>query len=299
MSLKNFNKIKKSIIFILNHPLVIGERSIAIFRYLKFHILSRINNKIRKISFIEGTTLLIKRDLSGAASNYFTHISDFEEMLFMLHLLKSNKLFYDVGSNIGTWSILASGVVGCNSIAIEPIKETYMQLLKNIEINKINKKVKTYNFALGGESDLVKMSNNYGALNRVVENEEAFEFVEIFKLDHIAKKQYPNLIKIDVEGYEMEVINGAEETLLSQNIEAVIIELNGHSIKYGYSDTKINNKLLSLGFMPISYNPFKREIIKLDSYNINSHNTIYIKDYSFIREQLESSQYYQIGKYKI
>ena len=40
-------------------------------------------------------------------------------------------------------------------------------------------------------------------------------------------EQCPSLIKIDVEGYENEVINGAEKTLENQSLKAIIIELNG------------------------------------------------------------------------
>ena len=55
-----------------------------------------------------------------------------------------------------------------------------------------------------------------------------------------------DLIKIDVEGYEMNVLKGAEQTLSTTNF--LMIELNGNSKKYGSSNTKIEKYLKEIGF---------------------------------------------------
>jgi hypothetical protein len=55
-----------------------------------------------------------------------------------------------------------------------------------------------------------------------------------------------DLIKIDVEGYEMNVLKGAEQTLSTTNF--LMIELNGNSKKYGSSNAKIEKYLKEIGF---------------------------------------------------
>ena len=97
-------------------------------------------------------------------------MADFEEMSFLLHLLKSDDVFYDIGSNVGAYTILASGVIGCQTIAIEPVKGTYDQLIKNIDLNQIGKEVVTYNIALGKDEGTAYISKNKGALNRIRDN---------------------------------------------------------------------------------------------------------------------------------
>tara|TARA_B100001250_G_scaffold413708_1_gene448742 strand:- start:6489 stop:7379 length:891 start_codon:yes stop_codon:yes gene_type:complete len=289
-----FNSIK----FIINHPLVYGERFNAILRYIKFHVLTRIKNTKRKISFVNGTMLIIKRDLSGASTNYFTYLADFEEMMFMLHVLRSDNLFFDIGSNIGSWTILASGVVGSKSVSIEPIKESYYQLIDNINLNNLNEKVTLYNIALGSKDCDIKMSKQYGALNRIIMTDDDYELVGMKTLDQISCND-PFMIKIDVEGYEMEVLNGGSKTLSSASLQVIIIELNGSAKKYGSSDIEISNKIIEYGFIPISYNPFKRKIIELKKYNDKKHNTIFIRNYNFVKKNIEISKKINIGKFSI
>ena len=68
---------------------------------------------------------------------------------------------------------------------------------------------------------------------------------KISKLDSLGYNNI-DLIKIDVEGFEMEVLKGAEKTL--ENVQYIMIELNGNSQRYGSSKRDIKEHLKSLGF---------------------------------------------------
>ena len=293
---RNWKRFNQSIKFIWKHPLVKVERFRALLRYFSFHILTRINNIERPIAFIDGTQILIKRDLSGVATNYFTYLADFEEMLFSLHFLKTDDVFYDIGSNFGTYTILASGVVGCRTVAVEPVKETYNQLLKNLNLNQLGQKVITCNFAIGKYQGIVNISNEKGALNRIVSNKQGnTEIVTQKSLDSISKEK-PNLLKIDVEGYEMEVIKGGQKILSSPELQGIIIELNGNSRQYGITDNQIHHEIISYGFSPVFYRPFQRALYMLESYNANSHNTIYVRNIKMANKNIKRTRKYNVGK---
>ena len=92
----------------------------------------------------------------------------------------------------------------------------------------------------------------------------------------------PTLIKIDVEGFELEVLKGANKILEAKGLIAIIIELNGSGEKYGIKDIDVHNYLLEFGFQPVSYNPFNRKLYDLKMFG--TKNTIYIRD----REQVIS-----------
>lgn len=112
--------------------------------------------------------------------------------------------------------------------------------------------------------------------------------VPIDKLDNIVSKKVPSLIKIDVEGFETEVINGGENTILNNTLKAIIIELNGTGKRYGFDDEQIDKKLRKHGFLPYLYKPFERKLEKLSTFGKN--NTIYIRDFNNIRERVNTAK---------
>ncbi len=148
-------------------------------------------------------------------------------MAFLLHFLRPNDLFVDVGANIGAYTILASSEVKANTISIEPLESTYLKLIDNISINKIQENVKAFNIGLGSKIGKLYFIKSLDTINHVTLKEDIdTAVVRIDTLDSLSKnEQCPVLIKIDVEGYETEVINGAEKTLANKLLKAIIIEL--------------------------------------------------------------------------
>ena len=293
---RNIKRLIRSLKFIWNHPLVKGERFRAFARYFYFHISTRIKNQERIIPFISSTKINFNRDMNGTSTNYFTCLSDFEEMMFLLHLLTPNDVFIDIGSNVGVWTLLASGVVGSNTMAIEPVPETFKKLISHMRLNNIESKVNCINIAVGAKEGFVNVSSKSGALNRILLNDKNGIQVLQKPLDSIVGELIPRLIKIDVEGFEHEVLKGGNEILLNPKLEGIIIELNGSSNKYGSSNDEIHSKICEFGFHPIQYNPIKREILLLDQFNIHGHNTIYIRDFKKIKKLMINAASYKIGK---
>jgi len=289
------NRFFRSIRFIWYHPLVVRNRLSAFLRYFTFHFSNVFYNSEQLVDFVGNTKILISKDLNGASTNYFTYLSDCEEMIFLLHLLKSKDIFVDVGCNVGIWTILASGVSRSYSIAFEPVLSTYKKLQKHLEINHLNDKVSFYNIAVGNNQENIYLTKNLGALNRVDLNGDGIK-VSQNTLDNLIRDKIPKLIKIDVEGFEDEVLKGAKQILENKKLKAIIIELNGSAIKYGSSNLEIHTRLLKFGFFPINYNPFKRSINVLDSFNKKGHNTIYIRDLSYIENIVTKASYLKIGE---
>ncbi|MCW3109757.1 MAG: FkbM family methyltransferase, partial [Segetibacter sp.] len=217
----------------------------------------------------------------------------FSEMGFLLHFLTKDDLFADIGANIGSYSILASGVNGAKTIAFEPSLKTFTQLQKNISVNHLGNNITAYNLALGSKVDKLFFTTALDTVNHVVpvyelEQNNGVE-VDVDTLDNIVKDQgTPILIKIDVEGFETEVINGMEKTLRDENLKAIIIELNGSGFRYGYDEKNIHDKLVLQGFQPYLYDPFSRALTVSSGYG--SYNTLYLRDISFVEDRVEKAK---------
>jgi len=103
--------------------------------------------------------------------------------------------------------------------------------------------VRLYNQAIGNDDGFVTLTEESATQNTRVLLEKGE--TKINKLDSLDLKGV-DFIKIDVEGLEMEVLKGAEKTL--ENVEYLMIELNGNSEKYGSSKRDIKEHVKSLGF---------------------------------------------------
>ena len=236
----------------------------------------------------------MRKGLTGATGNLYCGLWEFEDMGFLLHFLRSSDLFIDIGANVGVYTVLAAGEVGARTIAIEPIPATFAYLLQNISINEIQDRVTAQNIGLGAEQGTVRFTESLDTVNHVATAGEPNTIeVAVNKLDAIARDKPPALLKIDVEGFETEVINGGEETLRSPRLKAVIIELNGCGERYGYDDASIHQQLLNHGFQPYRYAPRSRQLHPLDTYG--DRNTIYLRDVDFVRDRVKSSRKIRIG----
>ena len=164
-------------------------------------------------------------------------------------MANNNGIFIDVGANVGKYSIFVSKInSNADVFAFEPEKNNYEILRKNLDINKLNK-VNLLNTAIGeknGKSKLYLSDENSGRHSMSkIERPDNFEIVETKTLDSLFEKNNViNLIKIDAEGFEPEIINGAKNVLLNKKIKNIIIEIDDNKIlsvfkKYGYKLEKI------------------------------------------------------------
>lgn len=284
--------------FIVNHPLNLNNKVGALIRFAKWQINTRLNEYPIIYDFTENSKFIISKGMTGATQNLYCGLHEFHDMGFLLHLLRPDDLFVDIGANVGSYTILASAEIKANSISIEPVPSTYVNLKNNLLINDIQNRVQLLNIGLGSNIGNISFTNSHDTMNHVAVNgEEGTIEVKINTLDNIIKDQLPILLKIDVEGFETEVLKGAEKTLSSKDLKAIIIELNGSGNRYGYDEQKIHQKLLELDFLPYKYEPFKRKLTSVTSFG--SHNTIYIRDIDFVIDRTAKARKILIRKQEI
>ena len=142
----------------------------------------------------------------------------------------------DVGAWCGTWAKIMSE--HCHKIvAFEPDPTHYECLTKNVGMD-----VETHQLAVGSESRLISLNTDrHTQSKRVVGTGD----IPMITLDSLEIEDV-DLIKIDVEGLEMQVLEGARNTL--EKAQYIMIELNNNSKKYGSSNTQIEQYLDSMGW---------------------------------------------------
>jgi len=123
-----------------------------------------------------------------------------------------DKVFVDVGAFVGDSSMILSQFTHNKVLAFEPNVDYFKKLKTTIGLNNMEKKITPFNIALDSEKRFTKISD-YG-VGSIVSNDSKGA-LKTNTLDNIINKKYKNigLIKMDVEGYEMNILKGAKNTI--------------------------------------------------------------------------------------
>ena len=275
---------------ICEHPFNRNDKFNAIWRFFRWQLVSRLLEYYILYPLTQNSVILVKRGMTGVTGCVYNGLLEFEDMMFLLHFLRKEDTFIDVGANVGVYSILASSEIGAKVISIEPIKETFNILSHNILLNN-SQNVTLLNIGIGDKKEELLFSSLKDTVNHVLDEIETStlecEMVQVERLDDILLNKKPSIIKVDVEGFETNVINGANQILSNVNLKAIIIELNGSGIRYGFDDNLLHDKILSYGFISYSYEPYERKLNKIEKYG--KHNTIYIRDFDYVNKRILTS----------
>ena len=150
------------------------------------------------------------------------------ESVLILRNVNKNSVVVDVGANIGYYTLLLAKI--CKKVyAFEPDKRCFEILKKNIEENKL-KNVVLFNLAVGDKNEKVEFiidKENLGN-SRIGDGDET---ILCDSLDNVLKKEKIDLMKIDVQGYEEKVIEGAKN-IISKYSPILFMEYNGGNLEF-------------------------------------------------------------------
>jgi FkbM family methyltransferase len=271
--------------FVLSHPLNRGRPLSALGRFVAWQVAGRLRREV-EFKWVEGAKLIVSRGLTGATGNIYCGLHEFVEMGFLLHLLRTDDLFLDIGANIGSYTILASRVCGARAIAFEPDPNTARLLRRNIAINHVSALAKVREAAVGDINGRIAFTMGLDTMNRVARpDDRSVQVVTIRRLDDISAAADPALIKLDVEGYEEQVLSGASRVLGSASLLAVQSEL---------CSPMVRATLESFGFKRWFYDPFTRTLHP-GPFGYRSSNALFVRGMDLVMERLAQAPTRTVG----
>jgi len=277
------------------HPLTRDQRLRTLARYGTLQVTTRMSESPTIVPFVEDTRLALSSSGGSNQFNVAVGLFEFKEMAFVVHALRSTSLFVDVGANVGFYTILAGGAAGASCLSLEPVPDIFDHLRTNVQLNGIEGSVDIRNAGAGAESGMLQFTAGMGANNRVVtEAEKTGIEAPVTSLDTLfdADREGGIVIKIDVEGWEAEVVSGAEQTLSRSGPLALILELC-EGDRYGFDEAAIDERLRAHGLMPVSYDPFERILEPVDR-RPPTGNTIYVNDLGAFAGRVADSASYSV-----
>lgn len=154
-------------------------------------------------------------------------LSNHEDWIYNHLKVNHNGLFVDVGAFVGAHAIRVAKSHQCRALAIEPITAHADILEINSELNGVTNQVKLIRTCVGAKSGMVKMSvrGMSTAINPSGETMVPMQtLAQIFRLENAV----PELIKIDVEGFELDVLSGLGDCRPDRIIVEVHTYLENH-----------------------------------------------------------------------
>ncbi len=269
------------------HPLV-RYPLIGIIKYLLLNIFLRFKKRPIIWNWVNNIKYYLMIGDSSLISNCYFYIDDYEEISFMVNYLDKDKTFVDIGSNHGNYTLVSSCVVGCKTISVEPIKSTFNRLKLNLDLNKANNVV-LKQVGISDKDGELSFSNNLGECNKVIQNkiDQYQETVGVITLDRLLSKETNiGMIKIDVEGYEKQVLLGGKKTLENNALDVIQIELNNSNNFYGYDENETISILKNHGFKPYQYYSQQKELVELKRKNKDRRDTLFIRNIERVKNEL-------------
>lgn len=209
--------------------------------------------------------------------SYLIYFSEFEkaEQHFTKVFLRQGDVFVDVGANIGLFSLIASRIVGEKGkvYAFEPARTTFRRLNENLELNNISN-TKAIRRALSdkkGKQTLRVSLDGYDAWNSfgasLPGTHAVGETVDLVTLDQFCDEHdlvdRLNMVKIDVEGWEKYVLQGAEKILASERAPLLMVEFAKDCVrKAGTSCQELYEQIASFGYTLYQYDAESNQLTK-------------------------------------
>ena len=151
------------------------------------------------------------------------------------------EVFWDIGANVGAYSLIAALVTKNFVLAFEPSGQTFSLLVNNIKLNNLNEIIWPFCIAFSNKTqlDFLNIPNAYASSvfnvfgdendTRESGNKSLFrQKVPGFSIDDFIKiynPPLPNHIKIDVDSIELQILKGAEKLLKNNAVKSILVEV--------------------------------------------------------------------------
>jgi FkbM family methyltransferase len=224
----------------------------------------------------------------GVTPRYYNHYveNSYETLTanWIANWARGNGIFIDIGAHFGFYSMLvAKKSSQCKVLAFEPSPVIFDILKRNADLNEfpninahklaVSDKNETHEFKIAEASDL---SGFYDPISGTIVNEIT---VETIALDQFLDNEYhnrPAMIKIDVEGHEINVLNGMKDLLTNHLPDLqLMVKYNPQMLhKAGYQSKELLSTLFDFGFQVFMVDEQTKQFIKIDTVSY-SHNPDY------------------------
>ena len=229
---------------VLRHPDNRKHRLRATLRFFRWQLHKRLRKTPITVRVGANRSFKVVCDSSFSSLVVYNRLPDWDEMNFLLRLLRPSDGFIDIGANVGFYTVLASTVVTDGPVlSVEANPKNVLILREQVQLNGLQN-VTVMDFALGnvaGEIAFSDSSRETGSLATGNEADGRVIKVPCKTLDAVlGSLSLPDwtIAKMDVEGCEEMILQGGTETLAQKRIGVWLFELADTGLKRHHSSAE-------------------------------------------------------------
>jgi FkbM family methyltransferase len=188
------------------------------------------------------------------------------ETIAWLNRILENSVFFDIGANIGAYSVYAASIRKAQVIAFEPSFLNLELLYRNIQSNHLENKITVIPMSLSNSNQIENLymetrdniwggAHNSSGLNTTQDGKPMEEFtvssqvaISLDSLSELVGLPAPAYIKIDVDGLESIILAGAQKSLAK--VKEILIEVDKRNVS---QISEVKSILSALGFIQERY----------------------------------------------
>ncbi len=195
------------------------------------------------VEFADSIVCICSPKSSYGSLIIYTKWPEYNEMKFLSDTLTSSSVFVDVGAGLGDYSLLAASKIKTGKIiSFEPNERVFAELQANLRLNNLEKEVLSFPYAVSDTNGFIQFDatavSELGHIKFDDSVSESLPKIKAVTLDAFLKShsiRNIDMLKIDVEGAESFVFEGAAKLLQSKRIKTILFELNPGSENFNRS----------------------------------------------------------------
>lgn len=275
------------------HPYNRKRPFFAIFRYVRWQLNKQIRKKPIIYRFWNCRRIICFPDSLETMWLIYNYIMDWEEFNFIKRYLKPADIAFDVGANIGIYTLWISIFIGHkgNLISFEPDPDNYRRCLEQLKLNQLNN-IKLEQIALADRTGDMRFNAKKDVESHLLFNEKTSTdsiIVNTTTLDDYCFKnniKKINFLKIDTEGVDYFVLRGAKKVLSEGIVDVIQLEVNELMDKYNISFKELKNLLAVNGYSLCKYNVRKNCVYSINIDKLSNMNIFAVKDIGKVNQRL-------------
>jgi FkbM family methyltransferase len=276
-----------------DHPYNQSHPVSALGRLAKWHAL-RASGRPWDLRFWGTRVIRCYPDSDGSMWLILNVVMDWPEFHFMRAYLRASDTFVDVGANIGIYTLWASQFVDASGriIAFEPDAANHERLRAQLDLNGLPARVEVERIALSDRAGEVRLSQGADMTNHLVIGTEStpFTVVRAETLDGFCRDRGVERIafmKIDVEGAEQLVLEGARGMLGEHRVDALQLEFNQQANARGLDGSRVVQLLNGHGYRLFRFDAASGSLTPVSEVMWSGHENLYaLHDVEQVRARL-------------